>query len=291
MSDLRTDLLKVAQEDPRFARELVAAMPALMRELEKGRKTPKDKPKDKPKKDKPKRSERPRSDIGDMQRKIDEAMKSKPKKDKPKKDDAQTKMLREIQKGEDDRRSKKKEEAKAKEDKAKEKFKEYKEDHPKSKMSLMEWIKSKFKKTAFNQAIRKLAHENPEFRQALSREFTAALWTPRSRRDWQIYDNPGAGQAARELTSALVKTRKLLMAALKTKEYKSLDPDWNPKDMSKVAKLIGKVYDKAMYPTMRKHNAFGATDTEPRNVAAQGLIDAAKAYYGITGWTELGDYI
>ena len=102
---------------------------------------------------------------------------------------------------------------------------------------------------------------------------------------------PGAAQAARELTSALVKARKLVMAALKTKEYKSLDPDWNRDQMNKVAKLLGKIYDKAMYPTMRKHSQFGATDTEPRGVAAQGLIDTAKAFYGISGWTELGDYI
>jgi hypothetical protein len=136
-----------------------------------------------------------------------------------------------------------------------------------------------------------VAKTHPEFREHLGHELQAALWTPRSRRDWQIYDMPGAAQAARDLTKALGQSRKLLKAALKTKDYKNLDPDWNRDQMGKVAKLIGKIYDKAMYPVMRKYTKFGATDTEPRGVAAQGLIDVAKAFYGISGWTELGDYI
>ena len=131
MSDLRTDLLKLAQEDPRVARELVAAMPALMRQLEKDKAKSNKKPEGEKAKAKAPRSERPRSDIEDLQSKIDEAMKSKPKKRK---------------------------------------FEEYKEEHPKTKMTFMDWLKSKFKSAAFNQSVLKVAQESPEFRQALARE-------------------------------------------------------------------------------------------------------------------------
>lgn len=114
---------------------------------------------------------------------------------------------------------------------------------------------------------------------------------PRSINDWQIFSKPGAGAAAKALTVALKKSQAVLLQSLRSKAYKDLEPDWEVDHENRVAKLIGKVYSKVLYPVMSKFTNFGATDTEPRYVAAQALIDTAKNFYGISGFTNLGDYI
>ena len=42
---------------------------------------------------------------------------------------------------------------------------------------------------------------------------------------------------------------------------------------------------------MEKHADSGATDTEPRYVVGQALVDVVKDHFGIDGWTELGDFV
>jgi len=114
---------------------------------------------------------------------------------------------------------------------------------------------------------------------------------PRSIDDWQIFSEPGAGVAAKALSAALKKSQTVLLRTLKGPGYKHLEPDHDDGQETKVAKLIGQIFDKHMYPVMLKFDDFGAADSEPRYVGAQGLINVAKKFYGMTGWTSLGDHL
>lgn len=77
---------------------------------------------------------------------------------------------------------------------------------------------------------------------------------PSTIQDWQLYSSkPGAGVAARALTAALSRA----VTAMK-------------RGMSPSA-----AYERFMVPVMSKHINFGATDTEPRNVALTALEKAS----------------
>ena len=116
----------------------------------------------------------------------------------------------------------------------------------------------------------------------------AGGWTNLSAGRWSLFsDKKGVGQASKDLNGAMRKAVKTLESEMKKVVLKGNQPYkeefW--------AKRLGKVYDKIVYPVMKKHRSFGATDTEPRNHAQQGLIDAVKSFYGISGWTNLGDWM
>lgn len=76
--------------------------------------------------------------------------------------------------------------------------------------------------------------------------------------------------------------------------------------MKKRAKIAGKLFDKnvdgaALSKAWDRHVKpvldskqyvdVGFSEPEPRVVAGQKLIDVIKGFYGIKGWTSLGDYI
>jgi len=116
---------------------------------------------------------------------------------------------------------------------------------------------------------------------AMAKELTAAR-VPQTIREWQIYDKPGAGEAARELGKATAIAAKQILRVLKK-------PSYGGYDEARVAKMIGGVYKKVLEPVMDRYQEFGATDTEPIYVGQQYLIDIVKAHYNIDGWTNLGD--
>jgi hypothetical protein len=106
---------------------------------------------------------------------------------------------------------------------------------------------------------------------------------PRTPADWQIYvGHEDAKEAAKALAAAAEKAAKELRDELK-----------GVSDHKVAAKIIGQVFDKHLRPVMSKYSKTGATDTEPRNVGAQFLIDVAKHVMGIPRdeYTDLGDYI
>lgn len=114
---------------------------------------------------------------------------------------------------------------------------------------------------------------------------------PRSVEDWDIYDKPGAGEAAAALTRALSAAKKELRLKLGLSEYRSLDPQWDRDDEKRLGRLFGGIYNEHMKPVLDKYDAFGTWDSEAaRDVAAQVLIEIVKKKYRITGWFGLADY-
>jgi hypothetical protein len=73
---------------------------------------------------------------------------------------------------------------------------------------------------------------------------------PKTAEDWQLYDLPGAQEAAKDLTSAMVE-------GIQSGNY------------YKAYKLWCAAAD--------KHSKFGACDTEPRNV----FLDYIESYFGV----------
>lgn len=99
----------------------------------------------------------------------------------------------------------------------------------------------------------------------------------------QLYsDQPGAAKAAQGISAALTKATKVLFG------FMSKNPDYVE---SKIGRELGKVYKSDIAKVLEKYGEFGAMDTESHHAAQQILIDQIKTYYGITGWTDLADYL
>jgi hypothetical protein len=138
----------------------------------------------------------------------------------------------------------------------------------------------------------RLAHENPALRPDLLPLLKSAAGQPTLQKDWEIYSSiPGHGAVTRALNAAAKKAGDALLKTLRTPEYKDLDPSYRREDLKKVGALLASVWSKSLYPVMSKYSDYGATDTEPRYHGGQYLIDVIKAFYGISGFTDLGDYI
>lgn len=107
--------------------------------------------------------------------------------------------------------------------------------------------------------------------------------SPVTAKDWQLYSTmPEAKQAAKDLTAALKEALEALKLQLKT----------TPAEIRDVSQAISKVFHSILFPVMKKWSNTGATDTEPRYVAGQALVDAAKAHYDWTGYMPgLGDLL
>jgi hypothetical protein len=85
---------------------------------------------------------------------------------------------------------------------------------------------------------------------------------PVTARDWQIYGSvPGSAGAARDLTKALKKA------------FNEFD-----RTLAGGGTVKGALANAArvIKPVMSKHGKYGATDTEPRYVAAQMIVNYAK---------------
>jgi len=113
---------------------------------------------------------------------------------------------------------------------------------------------------------------------------------PSTVREWGLYadeDNgefEGADDAARDLGKALGKAAQYVLRKIKSPAYNS----YNEK---RLAKMLGNVYGKVLEPVMDKYRDFGATDTEPRYVGQQYLVDIVKNHYDIKGFTDLADWM
>ncbi len=107
-------------------------------------------------------------------------------------------------------------------------------------------------------------------------------WKDLTARNWELYsDMKGVGKAARAMNAAMRKAYKVIEKDLG--KYKYDEAEWG--------KRLAAVYYKHVEPVMRKHSSFGAYDSEPRYHVMQGLISIVKDWYGIDGWTGMGDYI
>jgi hypothetical protein len=111
-------------------------------------------------------------------------------------------------------------------------------------------------------------------------------WKSMSAEDWELYTSVGdvkklSKKAAGELNKAMTAISREVE---KTADKRPYEEEW-------WAKQLGYLYDKHIKPLEKKYRETGITDTEPHYHIAQGMIDMVKSFYGIQGWTDLGDYI
>lgn len=96
---------------------------------------------------------------------------------------------------------------------------------------------------------------------------------PRSKEAWQLYTSvKGSGEAARKLTSALVKAEKEVRKGLK-KVRTTRDAET----------VLGKAMWGIVGPVMSQYASQGASDTEPRCVA-QGYLEEVAHEFGFYGY-------
>jgi len=107
-------------------------------------------------------------------------------------------------------------------------------------------------------------------------------------KNWELYSSSmKCGQATRALNAAMTLAAKKLIAGFKRQKLHEDDDEG-------IGRLIAGLRDKVLYPVMKKYSKYGATDTEPRFHAGQGLINAAKDYFGVprcANREEWGDYL
>jgi hypothetical protein len=111
---------------------------------------------------------------------------------------------------------------------------------------------------------------------------------PQTVKDWQLFTNPGSEQAAIALTKALEGAGKKLENEVRS--FKGLDPYNPPKEIGIV---VAHVFNKFVNPVMERYGKLGATDSEPRQVAAQYLVNVVKKALGISKgtYTSFGDHL
>lgn len=89
-----------------------------------------------------------------------------------------------------------------------------------------------------------------------------ALKMPTTAQEWQLFsDMPGVGVAARALTAALQKAATAISRGLAVLDDERSAPG-----------VVTRAYYRFVYPVMTKYARWGASDTEPRNVA-QGWLE------------------
>lgn len=112
---------------------------------------------------------------------------------------------------------------------------------------------------------------------------------PRSKRDWQLYDEePSSDKAARELTSGLKKAEKYIIGKLKKS---GIERDDLFMDVGDAGEILYEGFKKYVDPLLDKHRDAGASDSEPRYVAANYLSNVIKDFYDITWYLPLTDYV
>lgn len=114
--------------------------------------------------------------------------------------------------------------------------------------------------------------EPPDDLASVAKAKPAAIPAPTySANEWQLYsDMPGVAAAAKDLNKALHKAvQKLFQELPAVKNNKSA-----------IDKVLYAAFVNIMAPAMSKHSKFGATDTEPRNLAQQKLSDMARKAVG-----------
>lgn len=107
-------------------------------------------------------------------------------------------------------------------------------------------------------------------------------WKSLSARDYELYSSVKESKAA---ASALNKAMREIAKEISKLVVK------HPYDEKWWGRKIGELYQKHIGPVNKEYRDTGIEDTEPRYHIAQGIIDMVKGWYGIEGWTNLGDWI
>ena len=116
---------------------------------------------------------------------------------------------------------------------------------------------------------------------------------PKTYKDWLLYDP--ADKDSADLTKKAVSELNLAVKTaasylLKDMKNRKMNGVFVEKDEGEV---LSKVWKKYVKPVLnnKSYESVGFGDPEPRVLAGQKLIDIIKEFYGVKGWTSLGDYI
>lgn len=118
-------------------------------------------------------------------------------------------------------------------------------------------------------------------------------WKNKSAAEWELYtystdkgpDVSDKKKEAKAAASALNKAMKVIAKEIsKLVVEHSYDEAW-------WSKKLGALHTKYIRPVEKKYGDTGITDTEPNYHVGQGMIDMVKNWYGIKGWTNLGDWL
>ena len=95
--------------------------------------------------------------------------------------------------------------------------------------------------------------------------------------DWELYDQPGAGAAARKLTAALNAAKKQVRAGLKGKSW--ADTFYNKGANRDIIAVVVAAHQE-WRKVAKEYASFGALDSEPVGVAAYELAKVANSIVG-----------
>lgn len=97
-------------------------------------------------------------------------------------------------------------------------------------------------------------------------------------RDWELYDKPGAAQAAQTLNAAIKEGYRILDRGLRGKRWDSYDPlGPGNKEIKRIVRMAMGFYER----TADSISGFGASDTEPRAFAWDLLTAYAAKKLGV----------
>ena len=124
-------------------------------------------------------------------------------------------------------------------------------------------------------------------------EESVSLDLPKTYKDWLLNEPVDkerftlTKEAVIELNKAVKMAASSLMMDMKKRKMNGVFVE---KDEGEV---LGKVWKKYIKPVLNdnKYESVGFEEPEPRVLAGQKLINVIKDFYGITGWTNLGDYL
>lgn len=100
-------------------------------------------------------------------------------------------------------------------------------------------------------------------------------------RSLELYDKPGAGAAAREISKAVTLAKKAMVKALKGVRGSPFD------GRREVRREVVDAYMtawKAVYEVLKAHSKMGACDTEPVCHVSYALSDALAKHYKLDEW-------
>lgn len=101
-----------------------------------------------------------------------------------------------------------------------------------------------------------------------------------SARSLELYDKPGAGTAAREISKAVTAAK----AAMKA-ELKGVRGCWTAdREVKPEVRAAFRAGYTIAYAELRKQSDFGATDTEPHYHVVSALRDALAKHFKLDEW-------
>lgn len=115
------------------------------------------------------------------------------------------------------------------------------------------------------------------------------LSSPKTARDWSLYDGESPDAKARNMSAVRELNAGMRKAAGNV--YRRISKEIDGYSEREVGKAIGDEMRRHVFPVMDKYSDRGAADTEPKYLAVQAIIDMVKKFYDIDGFTGLGDYV